>query len=129
MVDYYTELLSVIFGTGDEGNQLDDEDMFHFSTSGVELFKLHGNMKQSDRTEVFKTYRKSALGVLLCTVSNYFTFVQVMKINSHQMRTSFLYKYCSVSLLNFRILTLDYFMPGYLGQGSGLPYPVFFCHF
>ncbi|KAK6636924.1 hypothetical protein RUM43_010588 [Polyplax serrata] len=67
MVDYYTELLSVVFGTGDEGNQLDDEDMFHFSTSGVELFKLHGNMKQSDRTEVFKTYRKSALGVLLCT--------------------------------------------------------------
>jgi ERCC4-related helicase len=33
----------------------------------IELLKLHGSMTQKDRMEVFKTFRDSASGVLLCT--------------------------------------------------------------
>lgn len=63
MVDYYTELLTLTF------RKSNDEEVSCFSNPEIELFKLHGNMKQNERTEVFKTFRKSHLGVLLCTVS------------------------------------------------------------
>ncbi|XP_028515848.1 probable ATP-dependent RNA helicase DDX31 isoform X2 [Exaiptasia diaphana] len=33
----------------------------------LKLFKLHGNMSQTERTEVFKDYSSCAAGVLLCT--------------------------------------------------------------
>jgi len=33
----------------------------------VKLLKLHGNMKQNERLQVFQDFRKSASGVLLCT--------------------------------------------------------------
>lgn len=49
MVDYFTELLPRVM----------DPD--------VEFFKLHGNMTQSDRTEVFKAFRATRFGVLLST--------------------------------------------------------------
>lgn len=49
MVDYFTELLPRV---------MDPE---------VELFKLHGNMSHSDRTEVFKSFRAAKSGVLFST--------------------------------------------------------------
>lgn len=63
MVDYHTELLSsgLNFFSKDED---DEED------ADIKFFKLHGNMNQNERTEVFKTFRKSHSGVLLCTVRN-----------------------------------------------------------
>lgn len=51
MVDYFTELLPRVMDPN------------------VEFFKLHGNMTQSDRTEVFKSFRSAQSGVLLSTVS------------------------------------------------------------
>ena len=51
MVDYFTELLPRV---------MDPE---------VELFKLHGNMSHSDRTEVFKSFRLAKSGILFSTVS------------------------------------------------------------
>lgn len=71
MVDYYAELLSSIFGTSKEDVPL-SEGLSYFLNCGIELFKLHGNMKQSERTEVFKTFRESQFGVLLCTVSIFY---------------------------------------------------------
>ncbi|KAJ9596853.1 hypothetical protein L9F63_012109, partial [Diploptera punctata] len=48
MVDFHTELLE-------------------YGVTSVQLFKLHGNMTQSERTQVFKTFRAADSGVLLCT--------------------------------------------------------------
>lgn len=48
MVDFHTELL--VYGL-----------------QGIQFFKLHGNMTQSERTQVFKTFRTADSGVLLCT--------------------------------------------------------------
>ncbi|PSN52014.1 putative ATP-dependent RNA helicase DDX31 [Blattella germanica] len=50
MVDYHTKLLQ-------------------YGLTGIEFFKLHGNMTQNERTQVFKTFRAAESGVLLCTVS------------------------------------------------------------
>ncbi|XP_014251205.1 probable ATP-dependent RNA helicase DDX31 [Cimex lectularius] len=49
MVDYYTDLIPSVI------------------TSNVVYFKLHGNMTQTDRVEVFNKFRQSDSGVLLCT--------------------------------------------------------------
>ncbi|XP_046740861.1 probable ATP-dependent RNA helicase DDX31 [Diprion similis] len=62
MVDYHAEILtSVLCKQSDE----DDEDSEPLVD--VEFFKLHGNMTQKERTEVFKTFRAAKSGVLLCT--------------------------------------------------------------
>ena len=53
MVDFHTELLE-------------------YGVQNIEFFKLHGNMTQSERTQVFKTFRAADSGVLLCTVSRIF---------------------------------------------------------
>lgn len=49
MADYHTELLSTVLG------------------ENIAFFKLHGSMSQSERTEVFKTFRSVKSGVLICT--------------------------------------------------------------
>lgn len=53
MVDFHTELLSLVLGMSDEVD--------------VSFFKLHGNMTQKERTDVFKTFRAADAGVLICT--------------------------------------------------------------
>ncbi|KAF6198101.1 hypothetical protein GE061_007848 [Apolygus lucorum] len=49
MVDFYMDLIPSVL------------------SSTVKFFKLHGNMSQGDRTEVFNSFRKSEKGVLLST--------------------------------------------------------------
>lgn len=48
MVDYHTELLSTVL-------------------TNINFYKLHGNMTQVERTDVFKSFRSSANGILLCS--------------------------------------------------------------
>lgn len=67
MVDYHTEILSSILT-----KPMDDNDEDSDPLVDVEFFKLHGNMTQKERTEVFKTFNQAKSGVLLCTVSHTF---------------------------------------------------------
>ncbi|KYQ57421.1 hypothetical protein ALC60_03382 [Trachymyrmex zeteki] len=62
MVDYHTEILSSILT-----KPMDDNDEDSDPLVDVEFFKLHGNMTQKERTEVFKTFNQAKSGVLLCT--------------------------------------------------------------
>ncbi|KYM76369.1 hypothetical protein ALC53_13396 [Atta colombica] len=62
MVDYHTEILSSILT-----KSIDDDDENSNPLVDVEFFKLHGNMIQKERTEVFKTFSQAKSGVLLCT--------------------------------------------------------------
>ncbi|XP_011256836.2 probable ATP-dependent RNA helicase CG8611 [Camponotus floridanus] len=63
MVDYHTEILSSILTESVDDNDDEDSDPL----VNVEFFKLHGNMTQKERTEVFKTFSRAKSGVLLCT--------------------------------------------------------------
>ncbi|KAK3911609.1 putative ATP-dependent RNA helicase DDX31 [Frankliniella fusca] len=86
MVDFHTEMLTTVLGTRekktgaiDEDSDLEDEygllkkkdddeeDDKDPSMVDIEFFKLHGNMTQKERTDVFKTFRSVTSGVLLCT--------------------------------------------------------------
>lgn len=90
MVDFHTELLSSVLGTrekktGDVEDDSDLEDEYGLlqkkdddeeddedpSLVDIEFFKLHGNMTQKERMDVFKTFRTATSGVLLCTVRYY----------------------------------------------------------
>nr|XP_031840983.1 probable ATP-dependent RNA helicase DDX31 [Nomia melanderi] len=62
MVDYHTEILSSVLT-----KPVDDEDEDSDPLVDVEFFRLHGNMTQKERTDVFKTFRLARSGVLLCT--------------------------------------------------------------
>ncbi|XP_015607952.1 probable ATP-dependent RNA helicase CG8611 [Cephus cinctus] len=62
MVDYHMEILSSILTKPTDEDDEDSDPLVD-----VEFFKLHGNMSQKERTEVFKTFRKARGGVLLCT--------------------------------------------------------------
>ncbi|XP_015176511.1 PREDICTED: probable ATP-dependent RNA helicase DDX31 [Polistes dominula] len=62
MVDYYTEILSTILT-----KSTDEEDEESDPLVDVEFLKLHGNMSQKERTEVFKNFRLANSSVLLCT--------------------------------------------------------------
>ncbi|XP_024873332.1 probable ATP-dependent RNA helicase DDX31 [Temnothorax curvispinosus] len=62
MVDYHTEILSSVLT-----KPIDDDDEDSDPLVDVEFFKLHGNMTQKERTEVFKTFSQAKSGVLLCT--------------------------------------------------------------
>lgn len=65
MVDYYTEILSAVLTKHDEEEDEDSDPLVN-----VEFLKLHGNMSQKERTEVFKNFRLANSSVLLCTVSD-----------------------------------------------------------
>lgn len=67
MVDYHIDILSSVL-TKPQDEDDDESDPL----VDVEFFKLHGNMTQKERTEVFKTFRQTNSGVLLCTVSFFF---------------------------------------------------------
>ncbi|XP_025904991.1 probable ATP-dependent RNA helicase DDX31 [Nothoprocta perdicaria] len=60
---YYKLLLTVLSG------DLESEQHEHFSVSSTHLqfLRLHGNMEQEERTEVFQEFLKSKTGILLCT--------------------------------------------------------------
>ncbi|XP_012268954.2 probable ATP-dependent RNA helicase DDX31 [Athalia rosae] len=62
MVDYHAEILTSVLCRPSDDNDEDSEPLVD-----VEFFKLHGNMTQKERTEVFKTFRAAKSGVLLCT--------------------------------------------------------------
>lgn len=62
MVDYHTEILSSVLT-----KPVDDDDEDSDPLVDVEFFKLHGNMTQKERTEVFRTFSQANSGVLLCT--------------------------------------------------------------
>ncbi|KAL2717004.1 putative ATP-dependent RNA helicase DDX31 [Vespula squamosa] len=62
MVDYYTEILSAVLT-----KQSDEEDEDSDPLVNVEFLKLHGNMCQKERTDVFKNFRLANSSVLLCT--------------------------------------------------------------
>ncbi|XP_053596514.1 probable ATP-dependent RNA helicase CG8611 [Microplitis demolitor] len=62
MVDYYTNILSSVLTKLDDEDDEDSDPLVD-----VEFYKLHGNMTQKERTEVFKTFRQSRTGVLLST--------------------------------------------------------------
>ncbi|KAL6427766.1 hypothetical protein ACFW04_008303 [Cataglyphis niger] len=62
MVDYHIEILSSVLT-----KPMDDDDEDSDPLVDVEFFKLHGNMTQKERTEVFKTFSQAKSGVLLCT--------------------------------------------------------------
>jgi ATP-dependent RNA helicase DDX31/DBP7 len=64
MIDYYAQILPSILN-----QPVDDEDEDSDPLVNIEFFKLHGNMSQKDRTEVFKIFKQTNSGVLLCTVS------------------------------------------------------------
>ncbi|GLG99734.1 Probable ATP-dependent RNA helicase CG8611 [Gryllus bimaculatus] len=70
MVDYLTELLTVVLSRKDtdeqEGSNGDDDPEDSFNV-GVDFFRLHGQMDQKERTLVFQTFRAADCGVLLCT--------------------------------------------------------------
>lgn len=54
----------------DEDNELDVEEEEEIVLD-TEFFKLHGNMDQKIRKEVFKKFRAAKKGVLICTVSRF----------------------------------------------------------
>lgn len=64
MIDYFATVMAAVLN-----KPADEDDEDSDPLVDVEFFKLHGNMSQKDRTEVFKTFKSSRSGVLLCTVS------------------------------------------------------------
>lgn len=55
----------------DDGNVLsDDEEGEEEVALDTEFFKLHGNMDQKERKDVFNKFRSAKKGVLICTVSD-----------------------------------------------------------
>ncbi|NWV59252.1 DDX31 helicase, partial [Malurus elegans] len=63
-VEFYHELLLKVLAGGSESEQPG-----HSSLSPVSLqfLRLHGDMEQEERTEVFQEFLKSKTGILLCT--------------------------------------------------------------
>uniref|UniRef100_A0A8B9NBV7 ATP-dependent RNA helicase n=1 Tax=Accipiter nisus TaxID=211598 RepID=A0A8B9NBV7_9AVES len=63
-VEFHYELLLNVLSGG-----LESEQPEHSSVSSVHLqfLRLHGNMEQEERTEVFQEFLKSKTGMLLCT--------------------------------------------------------------
>ncbi|XP_065345711.1 probable ATP-dependent RNA helicase DDX31 [Cloeon dipterum] len=78
MVDYLTPLLASALSQkdtteessdeeGDNDEEAEDEKNLSGINTKIQFFRLHGNMTQKERTEVFKTFRDVPSGVLLCT--------------------------------------------------------------
>nr|QOS47375.1 DEAD-box DDX31 [Locusta migratoria] len=96
MVDFHTDIFSVVLNDtsaavgniSSEDDMSDDEsesesfrkkkkikrpivvkqdDEEEGALADIDVFRLHGNMSQQERTEVFKTFRSAPRGVLFCT--------------------------------------------------------------
>jgi len=91
MVDYHTEILSSVLT-----KPVDEDDEDSEPLVDVEFFKLHGNMTQKERTEVFKTFSQARSGVLLSTVSYI--------INCYFIKNSINCLECIVDVIKFLFL-------------------------
>ncbi|KAM4647661.1 ATP-dependent DNA helicase DDX31 isoform 4-T4 [Amazona ochrocephala] len=63
-VEFYYELLLKVLSGGLESEQPEHSSL---SSARLQFLRLHGNMEQEERTEVFQEFLKSKTGVLLCT--------------------------------------------------------------
>jgi len=59
MVDYHAELFNRVLAPKSEGDTSTEKK--------VSFYQLHGNMAQKDRTAIYKEFRDTQSGVLLCT--------------------------------------------------------------
>ncbi|NXE09420.1 DDX31 helicase, partial [Lophotis ruficrista] len=60
---HYELLLKVLSG----GLELEQPEHSSVSSACLQFLRLHGNMEQEERTEVFQEFLKSKTGILLCT--------------------------------------------------------------
>ncbi|NWT39275.1 DDX31 helicase, partial [Chroicocephalus maculipennis] len=63
-VEFYYELLLKVLSGGLESEQPERSSV---SSACLHFLRLHGNMEQEERTEVFQEFLKSKTGILLCT--------------------------------------------------------------
>ncbi|NXJ78019.1 DDX31 helicase, partial [Trogon melanurus] len=63
-VEFYYELLLKVLSGGPESEQPQRSSV---SSACLRFLRLHGNMEQEERTEVFQEFLKSKTGILLCT--------------------------------------------------------------
>ncbi|XP_065504493.1 probable ATP-dependent RNA helicase DDX31 isoform X2 [Caloenas nicobarica] len=63
-VEFYYELFLKVLSGGLESEQPEPSSV---SSAHLEFLRLHGNMDQEERTEVFQEFLKSKTGILLCT--------------------------------------------------------------
>ncbi|NXD61897.1 DDX31 helicase, partial [Eolophus roseicapillus] len=63
-VEFYYELLLKVLSGGLESEQPEHSPL---SSARLQFLRLHGNMEQEERTEVFQEFLKSKTGILFCT--------------------------------------------------------------
>ncbi|NWV22672.1 DDX31 helicase, partial [Origma solitaria] len=63
-VEFYHELLVKVLSGGSESEQPGRSSL---SSVSLQFLRLHGDMEQEERTEVFQEFLKSKTGILLCT--------------------------------------------------------------
>uniref|UniRef100_A0A8B9PAH8 ATP-dependent RNA helicase n=1 Tax=Apteryx owenii TaxID=8824 RepID=A0A8B9PAH8_APTOW len=63
-VEFHYELLLKVLSGGLESEQ---RECLSVSSAHFQFLRLHGNMEQEERTEVFQEFLKSKTGILLCT--------------------------------------------------------------
>ncbi|NXP61828.1 DDX31 helicase, partial [Chloropsis cyanopogon] len=63
-VEFYHELLVKVLSGGSESEQPGHSPL---SSVSLRFLRLHGDMEQEERTEVFQEFLKSKTGILLCT--------------------------------------------------------------
>ncbi|NXW72283.1 DDX31 helicase, partial [Hirundo rustica] len=63
-VEFYHELLVKVLSGGSESEQPGRSSL---SSGSLRFLRLHGDMEQEERTEVFQEFLKSKTGILLCT--------------------------------------------------------------
>ncbi|XP_050837041.1 probable ATP-dependent RNA helicase DDX31 [Serinus canaria] len=63
-VEFYHELLAKVLSGGPESEQPGRSPL---SSVSLHFLRLHGDMEQEERTEVFQEFLKSKTGILLCT--------------------------------------------------------------
>uniref|UniRef100_A0A8C5NI97 ATP-dependent RNA helicase n=1 Tax=Junco hyemalis TaxID=40217 RepID=A0A8C5NI97_JUNHY len=63
-VEFYHELLAKVLSGGPESEQPGHSPL---SSVSLRFLRLHGDMEQEERTEVFQEFLKSKTGILLCT--------------------------------------------------------------
>ncbi|NWR63529.1 DDX31 helicase, partial [Bucorvus abyssinicus] len=63
-VEFHYELLLKVVSRGPE---LEQPERSSVSSARLQFLRLHGNMEQEERTEVFQEFLKSKTGILLCT--------------------------------------------------------------
>lgn len=97
MVDYHYELFAnylvkmpknrgklkvgnIVLLDGDSA--LSDEEDEEEVVLDTQFFKLHGNMDQKERKDVFNKFRTATKGVLICTVSDFLKRLKIRKVDN-----------------------------------------------